>query len=746
MDDRKTPLTLACEALAKRAKIGAFAYGVLALLVTLSTSYREGRERRALLALVLAFAIGALRGAISWRFEPWYRERPKTWLMAFRGTALVAAATWGIAAGMALFPGLDANAVVVLVTTLGIAAGGMSSLAPDRSLHRAYTSTMLVPVIVACALGGSAQAVGAAIATAIYLVYLLAVGAEANREFHESLRRASASRDTADELEARVDALDQARKCAAEALAASRAKSEFLANMSHEIRTPMTAIIGYADLLAHPETTVAERNDYTRTLRRNGEHLLKVLNDVLDLSKIEAGKLSLERIPCRLSELLVEVEALSRLRARDRQLAFRVELDSPIPERIETDPTRIRQVLLNLVGNAIKFTEKGSVTVRASFRSNPEDPRDGCLAMSVVDTGIGLSESACLRLFQPFVQADGSSTRKYGGTGLGLAISRKLARLMGGEIVLSSRVGEGSTFTLELPVRGITASWLTALPKARAAPAEPVPSRPLEGVRLLLAEDSIDNERLLTKILRRAGAFVDVARDGAEAVARVTAVAATDPYDVVLMDMQMPILDGYQATAALRGDGYVGAIIALTASAMKEDRERCASVGCDDHVTKPADMARLFEVVARFASRAHGGKDAIQATPIAAGTLRELPLHAQPERGPSENVPQCTLADDPIVASLLVAFADDLLVSKAGLEAALATKDTVELARVAHAIARSGGAYGFATLTTAARALEGAVAEGSEPAILARAADLLVLSSRVAMVARATPVPLLAAG
>jgi signal transduction histidine kinase/AmiR/NasT family two-component response regulator/HPt (histidine-containing phosphotransfer) domain-containing protein len=748
MDERKTSLTLSSESLARRAKAGAFAYGALATLVILSTSYREGKGWRALLVALLAWTIGALRGGVSWRFEPWFRHRPRAWLAAFRGTALVAAAAWGIAAGFALSCGLDANAVVVLVTTAGIAAGAMSSLAPDRALHGAYTAAMLGPVIVACAVGGSAQSVGTAVATAIYLAYLLAVGAEANREFHESLRRASREGAAAAELEVRVHALDEARKRAelaeTAALAASRAKSEFLANMSHEIRTPMTAIVGYAELLANPETTFAERDEYTTTVRRNGEHLLKVLNDVLDLSKIEAGKLALELLPCRLSELFGEIDALSRLRARDRGLAFRVELDSPVPERIETDPTRMRQILLNLIGNAVKFTEKGSVVVRASFCPHPEDPRCGRLMIAVVDTGIGLSEGACRRLFQPFVQADGSSTRRYGGTGLGLAISRQLARLLGGDIVLTSRLGEGSTFTLELPVRSVASSWLTAMPKARTPALVGVPARPLEGVRLLLAEDQPDNERLLTKVLRRAGAFVDVARDGAEAVARTTAVAETDPYDVVLMDMQMPVLDGYQATAALRAGRYQGPIVALTASAMKEDRERCVAVGCDDYVTKPADMTHLVDVVARFATRGRGGPRLEAA--LASGTLHDVPLHAVVERDTSECTLESTLADDPIIASLLGDFADELVVSSAGIEAALGTNDTNALARLAHSLAGAGGGYGFPSLTTAARALEGAIAEGSQTAIVARTGELLALSSRVVVAARATPVPLLAAG
>ena len=293
----------------------------------------------------------------------------------------------------------------------------------------------------------------------------------------------------------------RAERAETAALSESRAKSEFLANMSHEIRTPMTAIVGYAELLANPEATVSERDDYTTTLRRNGEHLLEVLNDVLDLAKLEAGKLALERVPCRLSDLFGEVDALG-LRARDRRLTFRVELDSPVPERIETDATRIRQILLCLVGNAIKFTEQGGVVVRASFRPNHENPACGWLVVAVVDTGIGLSEVARCRLFQPFVQADGSSTRRYGGTGLGLALARQLARLLGGDIVLSSQVGEGSTFTLELPVRSITSSWLTAMPRARTPALVGVPSRPLEGMKLLLAPDQPAHERLFTKVLR----------------------------------------------------------------------------------------------------------------------------------------------------------------------------------------------------------------------------------------------------
>ncbi|MEA2746751.1 MAG: hypothetical protein QOI41_894, partial [Myxococcales bacterium] len=245
---------------------------------------------------------------------------------------------------------------------------------------------------------------------------------------------------------ARLELASGLERGMAEAQEASRAKSEFLANMSHEIRTPMTAIIGYADLLLDPETTPTERLTHIQTIRRNGEHLLGILNDILDLSKIEAGKMTIEQVRCSPSMIIVDVASLMRVRAKEKGLFFEVHYQTPIPETIQSDPTRIRQVLMNLVGNAIKFTASGGIRILA--RCENADSANPTLTLEVVDTGIGLSEPQVAQLFQPFVQADTSTTRKFGGTGLGLAICRRLAHILGGDISIDSSPGRGSSFRL----------------------------------------------------------------------------------------------------------------------------------------------------------------------------------------------------------------------------------------------------------------------------------------------------------
>ncbi len=402
--------------------------------------------------------------------------------------------------------------------------------------------------------------------------------------------------DQAMELAARAGELQYARDAAE---AASRAKSDFLANMSHEIRTPLTAILGYTDLVATAEAAPAERAEWVQTIRRNGEHLLAVLNDILDLSKIEAGKIALEQIPSSPIDLVTQCVSLLRTQATNKGLAFDAEFAGPLPRAIHTDPTRLRQILVNLVGNAIKFTEHGSVRLKTRFVAGIPD-RPPTIAFEVIDTGIGMSAEQAATLFQPFTQADETMTRRFGGTGLGLTISQRLANLLGGDIRLASTPGQGSTFTVELVLRPSDAADLIAPPSEGAAAPAPPPasvSGRLTGIRILLAEDGLDNQRLISFHLRKAGAEVTLAENGRIALEHAqAAMRSGSDFDLILMDMQMPELDGYGATAALRKAGYHRPIVALTAHAMSGDRERCIEAGCDDFASKPIDRAALIDI------------------------------------------------------------------------------------------------------------------------------------------------------
>lgn len=427
----------------------------------------------------------------------------------------------------------------------------------------------------------------------------------------------------ADISERKQAALAQQRAREA-AEAASRAKTEFLANVSHEIRTPMTAILGYADLLLDQDVAAADQKNFLNTIRSNGEHLLAILNDILDISKIEAGKMNVELVECSPSQIVEDVASLMRAKAVDRRLDFRVEYSGPIPALVRTDPVRVRQILANLVGNAIKFTERGGV--RVVVRGEEAAPKPGAarVQFQVIDTGIGLSEEGLRALFQPFVQADTSHTRRFGGTGLGLSISKRLANMLGGDISVSSSLGVGTTFVLTLdlllaaapvvepaPVPPQAAPVCVATPARATAPSSPPvaapatgSSLPLSGARILLAEDGVDNQRLISLILRKAGAEVEIAENGLIACAKLgDATNRGQPFDVVLMDMQMPELDGYGATSRLRSEGCTLPIIALTAHAMASDRDKCLAAGCSEYATKPVDRSRLIGLIQTFLTR-----------------------------------------------------------------------------------------------------------------------------------------------
>ena len=387
---------------------------------------------------------------------------------------------------------------------------------------------------------------------------------------------------------------------------ANKAKTQFLANMSHEIRTPMTAIMGFAEMMMDPAQPEAERLDCVRTIRRNSQHLLELINDILDLSKIESGKFSIERIPCRPLAVVAEVESLMRVRATPKNIDFSVVYSTEVPETVVTDPTRLRQVLNNLVSNAIKFTEQGSVRLEVSFAGGAAASGGGILRFEVTDTGIGMTPEQMARLFEPFQQADPSMTRRFGGTGLGLSISKRLVEEMGGSIGVESSPGRGSRFTFQIPTGPLEGvRMIRPDPAAAAADAVGLPPVPVSGVapgslaaRVLLAEDGPDNQRLISFLLRKAGAEVELAANGREAVERASRAADQGrPFDVVLMDIQMPEMDGYEATQTLRSRGYEGVIIALTAHAMLSDQLKCFRSGCNGYATKPIDQRGLINTI-----------------------------------------------------------------------------------------------------------------------------------------------------
>ena len=410
------------------------------------------------------------------------------------------------------------------------------------------------------------------------------------QESHERLERQTA------ELRRAIEASE----------GANRAKSAFLANMSHEIRTPLTAILGFADVLLETgdiKQAPPERVDAIETIRRNGSHLIALINDVLDLSKIEAGKFQVENLPCSLHRLIGDLRHLMQVRAEEKKLAINIHYDGPIPEMILTDPTRLRQILMNLLSNAIKFTQDGRVDINVALVGKREDRK---IQIDVKDTGLGISEAMREKLFHPFTQADGSMSRRFGGTGLGLTISKRFAQLLGGDLTILETSPAGSTFRLQIdpgPLQNVELHEPDQQKIERPAQPKSAPTSKevLKGLRILLVEDGPDNQRLIQFLLKKAGASVELAENGQ--IGYDKASQAEEPFDVILMDMQMPIMDGYTASSMLRADGYGGPIIALTAHAMAEDRNRCVEAGCTDYATKPVDRTKLIELI-RFHSEA----------------------------------------------------------------------------------------------------------------------------------------------
>lgn len=408
------------------------------------------------------------------------------------------------------------------------------------------------------------------------------------------------------------------------ALEANKAKSQFLANMSHEIRTPMTAILGYLEMLEEESWGRSKSVELIQVVRRNGNHLLEIINDILDISKIEAGKMDLENIQFDMKQLLSEVETLVSVRVADKsKLKLIFDVEEQVPENHFGDPTRIRQILINLLGNAIKFTEQGEVRLRASVQKDESADAD-MLKLVVEDTGIGMTEEQLGRLFQNFAQADTTMTRKYGGTGLGLVISKRLSEAMHGTLEVTSVHGEGSVFTVKLPIQPLEEQPevvdvdLTDVEKVIRQPApetspqkapavaqfeksHPTTDVNLEGMNILLVEDGEDNRRLISHFLKKAGVEVAIAKNGQEGVDYYQEHHdKEDAPKVILMDMQMPVLDGYEATKEIRRRGFEIPIIALTAHAMSGDRQKCIAAGCNGYSTKPIQRKVLFQLIAEL--------------------------------------------------------------------------------------------------------------------------------------------------
>ncbi len=550
------------------------------MLVALDAGSRGAIPGRVLTAFVAVAVIGLFRIGAAMAFDRVYTRVPNLWLVVSASSALACAALWGVLIfGVLVEHGISAYSCLWIVATTGLLTGAMTTFQARRELQLCYLVLMAGPMLAASIVRPDPQMLSLAVFGCLLLGFLFVHGGMAHRGFwSEKCDRQL--------LEQHARELEEARQLAEDG---SKAKGAFLANMSHEIRTPLSGIIGMTELLLGTKLD-ARQEEYARIARSTANSLLDLIGDILDVSKIEARQLTLEHTHFELRALLDDVLAPLRTRAELKGLSLRAKIEKGAPNAFLGDPLRLRQILNNLLGNAIKFTNEGSVELR--LRTEPCGPGVRLLA-EVVDTGPGIPADKIDGIFESFAQADASTTRRHGGSGLGLAISRQLVALMGGELGVESTPGEGSTFRFDVRLALAVAPTGGALgDSGKVAP------EPQRSLAILVAEDNAVNALLLERLLEREGHEVVIARDGVEAVSRF----AEGTFDIVLMDVQMPEMDGYEATRRIRASAKGGQtpILALTAHAMRGDRERCLAAGMNDYLSKPVRPKELLAMLQRW--------------------------------------------------------------------------------------------------------------------------------------------------
>jgi two-component system, sensor histidine kinase len=580
----------------------------MVVVVLYALALQVGFPRRVVASwALLALACNVLRLVTRWRYfrQPAASHDSVYWSRWFVAVSALTGLSWGAGAWLFSTPSDSIYRVLTVLVLAGITSGASRLLAPVFAANVTYLWLAMVPLSARLAINPDTRSLVLSAMAVLYLGYMTVAARQQLRALHRSVRLGYENTALVDSLRLAKDRAEQLnqdlsgeisrrevveqelRSVSDTAVAASRAKSEFLATMSHEIRTPMNGIIGMLRIVRDTPLTDAQR-DQIETAAASADALHDLLNDILDFSKIEAGRLELERIAFSTASIVNGVAALLRPRARDKALELRVDIDPRVPVGVFGDPNRLRQVLFNLLGNAIKFTDRGSVAVRLGCEAS--DHQNATLHFAVSDTGIGIEPGAVERLFTPFTQADSSMSRRFGGSGLGLAISQSLVEAMGGKISVDSRREAGSTFQF-------TVRLARADSAANVAPAIPYAAPRLRG-RVLVVEDDRVNQRVVGHFLKQMGLTFGVAEDGATAVD----IAVREPWDAILMDYQLPGLDGLEATRRIRVRcaGRPLPIIAITANASMQDRAACLAAGMDDFLTKPIRVEALAGTLTKW--------------------------------------------------------------------------------------------------------------------------------------------------
>ena len=534
-------------------------------------------------------------------------------------------------------------------------------------------------------------------------------------ELEAEKNKAEAARLQAEQINRQLQAsINHANLVAQQMAEASRARGEFLANTSHGIRTPMNAIIGFSEMLAEENLTEQQKKQ-VEIIRDSSRHLLQLITDILDFSKIEAGKLDVEITDCAVGNILAAVEALTRPTAMEKRLQFEIIRSGSLPEFIRTDSTRLKQCLVNLVSNAIKLTDQGHIYVKVFWESRGDK---SFIQFDVEDTGAGISSEQQHRIFEPFSQADGSAAHGFGGTGLGLAITQHLAGLLGGSVTVSSTTGKGSVFSLVIPTgappTGVVerGSSVGAVDSGRKLSAEAGHLK-LHG-RILVAEDSLTNQTLIKLLLEKLGLEAVVVEDGQQAVQK----AMTEKFDIILMDIQMPVMNGFEATENLRKEGIKTPIVAVTACAMKGDDEKCFYAGCNDYLPKPIDRKKLIETISKYLSVADTGRSSDSVGSIEEKSVTAAKQEASASFGSPSNIEIDwqllieRLGSEDLVDEIIPIFVKDNTGRMKMLMQAMEKIDQREIKFYAHSLKGATATIGAARISELAKQLEIAARDG----------------------------------